>query len=78
MKVHYFVNELDFETAIETCAFEVETYNKPELIVDGIRTTMEDLAYRTALVFDSNHKPILLYRMTTEGVKCRSVMNETE
>ena len=47
MKVHYFVKELDFETAMETCAFEVDTYNKPELIVDGIRNTMEDLAYRT-------------------------------
>ena len=78
MKVHYFTNELDFETAMETCAFEVDTYNKPELIINGIRTTMEDLAYRTALVFDNNHNPTLLYRMTAEGVKCKSVMNEGE
>lgn len=76
MKVHYFVNNLDFETAMETCAFEVDTYTKPELIVNGIRNTMEDLAYRTALVFDNNHKPTLLYHMTLEGVKCRSVKDE--
>jgi hypothetical protein len=77
MKVHYFTNELDFETAMETCAFEVDTYSKPEMIVNGIRNTMEDLAYRTALVFDVNHRPTLLYHMTTEGVKCRSVAGES-
>jgi len=76
MKVHYFVNELDFETAMETCAFEVDTYSKPELIVNGIRSTMEDLAYRTALVFDNNKRPTLLYHMTVDGIKCKSVAGE--
>ena len=78
MKVHYFTEELDFDTAMETCAFEVDTYNKPEFIINGIRTTMEDLAYRTALVFDTNHKPTLLYHMTLEGIKCKSVAYGTE
>jgi hypothetical protein len=76
MKVHYFTNDLDFETAMETCAFEVDTYAKPEMIVNGIRSTMEDLAYRTALVFDTNHQPTLLYHMTVEGIKCRSLKDE--
>ena len=74
MKVHYFAEALHQDSAMTTCAFEVDTLAKPEYVIREVPNKMEDLGYATALVFDTLKRPSLLYRMTVDGVTCKSLI----
>jgi len=52
-----------------------EVFDKPELAWKGVRERMEDLAYRTAILYGVNGKGSL-YQMTIHGIKVRGIDTE--
>ena len=74
--VKYFVEEIDIETALTSAGNDVEEFKQPELVPSAIRNTMEELAYRTALWYDPQGKPVMSYYMTVDGIQPRAINDE--
>ena len=74
--VKYFVEEIDIETALASAGNDVEEFKEPELVPHAVRNTMEELAYRTALWFDPQGKPVMAYHMTVNGIQPRAINDE--
>jgi hypothetical protein len=75
-KVVYFHDELDFKDALNEEGVDREEFEQPELVPRAVRTTMEELAYRTALWYDPQGKPIISYHMTLKGIQPRAINDE--
>jgi len=75
MKADFFIDELDVPDVLLAPADDHEVFDKPELAWKGVRERMEDLAYRTAILYGVNGKGSL-YQMTIHGIKVRGIDTE--
>jgi hypothetical protein len=75
MKADFFIDELDVPDVLSTPSDDHEVFDKPELAWRGVRERMEDLAYRTAVLYGVNGKASL-YQMTIHGIKVRGIDTE--
>ena len=74
--VKYFLTEVDVQDALIQLGDEIETFPQPERVPNGLRTTMEELAYRTAVWYDPSDKAVMYYKMTTDGIKAIGIRDE--
>ena len=72
MKADFFIDELDVPDVLSAPVDDHEVFDKPELAWRGVRERMEDLAYRTAILYGVNGKGSL-YQMTIHGIKVRGI-----
>jgi len=72
MKADFFIDELDVPDVLSAPVDDHEVFDKPELAWRGVRERMEDLAYRTAVLYGVNGKASL-YQMTIHGIKVRGI-----
>lgn len=75
-KVIYFHDEVPVRDALNEEGADREEFKQPELVPTAIRNTMEELAYRTALWYDPQGKPVMAYHMTLSGVQPRAINDE--
>jgi len=75
-KVIYFHDEVPVREALNEEGADREEFKQPELVPTAIRNTMEELAYRTALWYDPQGKPVMAYHMTLSGVQPRAINDE--
>jgi hypothetical protein len=75
-KVIYFHDEVEVRDALNEEGSDREEFKQPELVPHAIRNTMEELAYRTALWYDPQGKPVMAYHMTLDGVQPRAINDE--
>ena len=75
-KVIYFHDELEVRDALNEEGSDREEFKQPELVPHAIRNTMEELAYRTAVWYDPQGKPVMAYHMTLDGVQPRAINDE--
>ena len=75
-KVVYFHDTVDIKDALNEEGSDREEFTQPELVPHAVRNTMEELAYRTALWYDPQGKPVMAYHMTLDGVKPRAINDE--
>ena len=75
-KVIYFHDEVPVRDALNEEGVDREEFKQPELVPTAIRNTMEELAYRTALWYDPQGKPVMAYHMTLSGVQPRAINDE--
>ena len=75
-KVIYFHDEVPVRDALNEEGVDREEFKQPELVPNAIRNTMEELAYRTALWYDPQGKPVMAYHMTLSGVQPRAINDE--
>ena len=75
-KVIYFHDEVAVRDALNEEGVDREEFKQPELVPYAIRNTMEELAYRTALWYDPQGKPVMAYHMTLNGIQPRAVNDE--
>ena len=75
MKADFFIDELDMPDVLSAPCDDQEIFDKPELAWKGVRERMEDLAYRTAILYGVNGKGSL-YQMTIHGIKVRGIETE--
>ena len=75
MKADFFIDEFDVPDVLLAPADDHEVFDKPELAWRGVRERMEDLAYRTAILYGVNGKGSL-YQMTIHGIKVRGIDTE--
>ena len=76
MKADFFVDELDVPDVLSAPSDDHEVFERPEIAWRGVRERMEDLAYRTAILYGVNGKASSLYQMTTSGIKVRDIKEE--
>jgi len=76
MKADYFIEELDTPDVLSAPSDDHEVFEKPEHAWRQVRERMEDLAYRTAILYGVNGKASSLYQMTIHGIKVRGIENE--
>ena len=72
----YFHEELSITQALGEEGSDSEVLAQPEKVPHTVRTTMEELAYRTAVWYTPNGKPFLHYLMTTNGIQVRKIQDE--
>ena len=72
MKADYFIDELDMPEVLSAQFDDQEIFDKPELAWRCVRERMEDLAYRTAVLYGVNGRASL-YQMTIHGIKVRGI-----
>ena len=72
----YFYDELSIKDALQEEGSDQEVINVPEQVPQTVRTTMEELAYRTAVWYTPDEKPLLHYLMTTNGIQVRKIVDE--
>ena len=72
----YFHEELSINDALHESGSDSEELSAPEGIPHTVRTTMEELAYRTAVWYNPNDVPIMHYLMTTNGIQVRKIDDE--
>ena len=75
MKADFFIEELDMPDVLLAPADDQEIFDKPEMAWRGVRERMEDLAYRTAVLYGVNGRASL-YQMTIHGIKVRGIDTE--
>ena len=75
-KVIYFHDEVEVRDALNEEGSDREEFKQPELVPNAIRNTMEELAYRTAVWYDPQGKPVMAYHMTLSGVQPRAINDE--
>jgi hypothetical protein len=75
-KVKYFYEEVTVKEALSEEGSDTEDFSHPENVPGGLRMTMEELAYRTAVWYDPNGKAVMYYQMTTSGIKTRGIRDE--
>ena len=75
-KVIYFHDEVEVRDALNEEGSDREEFKQPELVPHAIRNTMEELAYRTAVWYDPQGKPVMAYHMTLSGVQPRAINDE--
>ena len=75
-KVIYFHDEVSVSEALNEEGADREEFKQPELVPHAVRNTMEELAYRTALWYDPQGKPVMAYHMTLSGVQPRAINDE--
>ena len=75
-KVVYFHDEVSVRDALNEEGVDREEFKQPELVPHAIRNTMEELAYRTALWYDPQGKPVMAYHMTLDGIQPRAINDE--
>ena len=75
-KVVYFHEEVSVRDALNEEGSDREEFKQPELVPHAVRNTMEELAYRTALWYDPQGKPVMAYHMTLSGVQPRAINDE--
>ena len=73
MKADYFIEELDTPDVLSASPDDHEVFEMPEHAWRMVRERMEDLAYRTAVLYGVNGKASSLYQMTTQGIKVRGI-----
>ena len=76
MKADFFIDELDVPDVLSAPSDDHEVFDKPEHAWRKVRERMEDLAYRTAILYGVNGKPSSLYQMTIHGIKVRGIKEE--
>lgn len=76
MKADFFIDELDVPEVLSAPSDDHEVFDKPEHAWRQVRERMEDLAYRTAVLYGVNGKPSSLYQMTIHGIKVRGIKEE--
>ena len=76
MKADYFIEELDTPDVLLASADDHEVFEMPEHAWRKVRERMEELAYRTAVLYGVNGKPSSLYQMTIHGIKVRGISEE--
>ena len=76
MKADFFIDELDMPDVLSAPSDDHEVFDKPEHAWRQVRERMEDLAYRTAILYGVNGKPTSLYQMTIHGIKVRGIKEE--
>lgn len=76
MKADYFIHELDVPDVLSIPSDDHEVFDRPEIAWRGVRERMEDLAYRTAILYGVNGKPSTLYQMTVRGIKVKDIKEE--
>ena len=76
MKADFFIDELDVPDVLSAPSDDHEVFDKPEHAWRQVRERMEDLAYRTAVLYGVNGKPSSLYQMTIHGIKVRGIKEE--
>ena len=76
MKADYFIEELDTPDVLLASADDHEVFEMPEHAWRKVRERMEDLAYRTAILYGVNGKASSLYQMTIHGIKVRGIKEE--
>ena len=72
MKADFFIEELDMPEVLSATSDDQEIFDKPEIAWRGVRERMEDLAYRTAVLYGVDGKASL-YQMTIHGIKVRGI-----
>ena len=72
----YFHDELSVIDAIHQDGSDREEVSVPERVPHTVRTTMEELAYRTAVWYEPSGVPIMHYLMTTNGIQVRTIKDE--
>ena len=76
MKADYFIDELDTPDVLSASPDDHEVFEMPEHAWRMVRERMEDLAYRTAVLYGVNGKASSLYQMTTQGIKVRGITED--
>ena len=76
MKADFFIDELDMPDVLSAPVDDHEVFDRPEIAWRGVRERMEDLAYRTAILYGVNGKATSLYQMTIHGIKVRGIDTE--
>ena len=76
MKADFFIDELDVPDVLSAPFDDHEVFDKPEHAWRQVRERMEDLAYRTAILYGVNGKASSLYQMTIHGIKVRGIKEE--
>jgi hypothetical protein len=75
-KVKYFLDEVPVEEALIEPGSDIEDFTQPERVPNGLRTTMEELAYRTAVWYNPNGDAVMYYKMTLDGIKAIRIDDE--
>ena len=75
-KVIYFHDEVAVRDALNEEGVDREEFKQPELVPRAVRNTMEELAYRTAVWYDPQGKPVMAYHMTLDGIQPRAINDE--
>ena len=72
----YFHEELNIDQALGEPGSDHEEVSVPERVPYTVRTTMEELAYRTAVWYNPNGVAVMHYLMTTNGIQVRKIEDE--
>ena len=72
----YFHEELSITQALGEEGSDSEVLAAPEKVPHTVRTTMEELAYRTAVWYDPKGVATMHYLMTTNGIQVRKIKDE--
>ena len=72
----YFHDEVSVEEAIDNRGVDREEVAQPERVPHTVRTTMEELGYRTAVWYTPQGEAIMHYAMTTKGIEVRKINYE--
>ena len=72
----YFYDELSISQALGEDGSDSEELSAPERVPHTVRTTMEELSYRTAVWYDPKGVPVMHYLMTTNGIQVRKIKDE--
>ena len=76
-KVKYFLDTVSVEDALIEPGSDTEEFVSPEDVPAGVRNTMEDLAYRTAVWYNDDD-PRMYYEMTLQGIKVRVIDEDSK
>jgi hypothetical protein len=72
----YFFDEVPVEEAVDNPGADREEVTQPERVPHLVRSTMEELAYRTAIWYNPDGKAVMYYKMTLDGVKAIGIRSE--
>ena len=76
-KVKYFYDTVSIEEALVEPGSDTEQFLAPEDVPAGVRNTMEELAYRTAVWYNEDD-PRMYYVMTVQGIKVRVIDEDSK
>jgi len=75
-KLVYFLEVLEPHECVGEEGSDREDVPKPESIPTMVRTTMEELAYNTAVWYNSKDEAVMYYVMSVKGIQVRKINHE--
>ncbi len=75
-KLVYFHEVVELKDCVGEEGSDREDVSIPESVPYQVRTTMEELAYNTAVWYDPRGEAVMYYVMTVDGIKVRKINHE--